>query len=1028
MPQDNSEKNNNTPMTAEEKDFEGHQRVRASKLQKFRKRLKWYHYVAIIVLILLILPFVIWHLLPKHELNVSILDKTVLSYSNDEKIIKENVYRKHQGLEWILNQQRYVKPDGTKYDYKTDYYGPMLDEEGAYDHTVNLGDSTERPDMIYLSDAYGLGNDTFGHYNGSSPLDGGISDDDMSYVSFAYESGAPIIGEATLFSSPLSDSVRSQLMTMFGVKPTKWIGRYLFDLEDFTDVPDWAPPMYEQQEGVEWRFTGPGILLVSNDGEIIILEQNTDFNSKNLLQIYINEEYKKEFGSCGKCNFYNWFELIEPNYGTEEIATFYFDLNATGMEKIKDVSRTPYFCAITRKQEKGYAPAYYFSGDCNDYVSGKRYGDFVFSDWLFRFFSYDRQGDISNFFWRFYTPLMNRILSETKSTVYTEEAEEHQEVTRVNGGSFQILEDEKWRSISLKSTAINAQEPGKDSYSRDFTFYENLINEAGELGANCIEAKALLPPEFYTAVSRYNKNHDRPIYILQTVTAPEGTEIADYLTDDGLAQWKYAITSTIKALHGEGSAEGVLLGKASYFIDVSAYVLGVTVDPELSSDNIKKIKGLSSYSYEGEHTKKNTGANGFAAYLYDTAQSFSYDTYGYYTPVAVRSEMGMVKGLSFVKDDNAYLFDGIAVDDCEDYYFNDIAVDSKLVSGIGDKKDSTGTKYKKAFTEVNQKAAPALATGVSFSNINAVFGQDAVSESDQGMNIVDVLTCARDSELLGATVYDLNDSWAENTEEMKFYTAGESNSYLWHNTCDAKQMTGVIAEDSVMPETPGLMLSDDDIVQVVSLYSDAGYMYITLQLLEELDYKTYAMFIGLDTYQRNDGEYYYAKDFTPNSLSGMEFTLRFESKQDAALYVMRDYDRNKGSAATKERYTGDYDKVADLTYGGFNVGDNQFYQTGSTIYIRLPWNWLNVADPSKKLVINDDDFDGEYAKTVTTNGVLSSVMIGERKEGDLISAFPEDKHDPGYKVFMWEKWEKVEYTSRHKESYEILKNYFAELS
>ena len=61
---------------------------------------------------------------------------------------------------------------------------------------------------------------------------------------------------------------------MLGVTPTKWIGRYIVDLEDFTDVPDWAPPMYEQQEGVEWRFTGPGILLVSEDGKIIILDSS----------------------------------------------------------------------------------------------------------------------------------------------------------------------------------------------------------------------------------------------------------------------------------------------------------------------------------------------------------------------------------------------------------------------------------------------------------------------------------------------------------------------------------------------------------------------------------------------------------------------------------------------------------------------------------------------------------------------------------------------------------------------------------
>ena len=62
---------------------------------------------------------------------------------------------------------------------------------------------------------------------------------------------------------------------------------------------------------------------------------------------------------------------------------------------------------------------------------------------------------------------------------------------------------------------------------------------------------------------------------------------------------------------------------------------------------------------------------------------------------------------------------------------------------------------------------------------------------------------------------------------------------------------------------------------------------------------------------------------------------------------------------------------------------------------------------------------------MSTNGALVSVMIGERKEHDLIYGFPVDKHDPGYKVFEWSKWEKVNYSIRQKESYNLLKKYFS---
>ena len=1012
-------------MTAEEKAFEEQQTVRRMKLKVFKKRFKWYHILMAVLLLAVIMLFVIWRLSPKKKLEVAVLDKTVLSYADDENIVKENVYRKHQGFHWILNQQRYVKSDGSKYDYTRDYFGPMLDEEGAYDHSVELRDSGTRPDMLYLADAYGMGNDTYGYFNGSSPLNSGISDDDMSFISFAYENGAPILAEATIFSSPLSDSVRSQLTTVLGVTPTKWIGRYLVDLQDFTDVPDWAPPMYEQQEGVEWRFTGPGILLVSEDGKLIVLEQNTDFNTKNLLQIYINEEYKDEFGECGRCNFYNWFELVEPNYGVESIATYEFDLNATGMEKIKEISNTPRFCAVTRRHEDGYAPVYYFAGDFNDYVNGRRYGDFCFANQFFRFLSYDRQGDISNFFWRFYNPMIRRILHDTKTVRYMEEKEKHAEISRVSGGSFQVYEDGRWRDLSLKAMALNAQEPGKEQYSRDFTFYDKLVTDASELGVNCLEAKTLLPPEFYAAVSRHNKTNEDKIYILQRIAAPEGLRPSDYLTKAGLDEWEKTITAAVRALHGDASAEGELLGKATYFIDISDAVLGVTVDPELDAAAVSELSGISGYSYSGAYVRESEGVNAFAARLYDMAQTVSAENYGYYTPVAVCGELNMLKGMSFVKERSAYFINDIAADDCAEYYFNDIALDCGRINDRRGDKDTTYTLYNETLAELNKLAQPALATGATVSNVNAVFSQDAVTEDEQGEAIRDILSAARDSGLLGATVYDLNDSWSETADNMRLYTTG-ADGWLWRNTCDKGQTTGMIALDSVMPKEPGLVLSDDDLVQAISMYSDAAYMYITLQLLEEPDYKENAMFVGLDTFQRNDGEYYYAKDFTPNSLSGMEYTLRFEGKQNAALYVIRSYNRAAGSAVTKESYTGDYDKVADLTYGGFSSGDTQFYQTGPTIYIRLPWNWLNAADPSKKLVINDGELKGEHAKTVTTNGALVSVMIGERREGDLIYAFPEDKHDPGYKVFQWKKWEKTEYAMRRRSGFDILKAFFAQ--
>ena len=987
-------------------------------------RAKWYHIVAAVIVLIVIFLFVGWLIKPSRVMKVALLDKTMLSYSEDEKIIKENVYRKHQGFYWILNQQKYVKPDGTNYDYRYDYFGPMLDNEGSFDHNVELSSIEEKPDLVYLADAYGLGNDTYGYYNGGSPLNSGITDDDMSVITFAYENGATVLAETALFSSPLSDSVREQLTTLLGVTPTKWIGRYIVDLQDFTDVPDWAPPMYEQQEGVEWRFTGPGILLISTDGKIIVLEQNTDFNTKELLTIYFNEEYKKEFSGCRKCNFYNWFELVTPTYGTETLATFNFDLNAVGMEKIREISKTPRFCAISRKKEKGHAPVYFFSGDFNDYVSGQRFGKFLFSNEIFQLFSYDRQGDISNFYWNFYNPMIRHILWDVNTTQYTEEEEEHKEVSRINENKIQVNENDKWKTINLKAVSFNADEPGKDTYPKDFSFYEQLVEDASSLGANALAAKDLLPPEFYTAVARHNKSGDDKIYIMQDITPPEDLEVQDYLSEDGLAKWKDRINTVLAALHGGTKAQGKKLGDASYFTDVSKYILSVNIDPKIDSLNFAKIKNANTYSYGGEFTNEKKGLEGFCSYLYDTLENSSYSNYGYMTTCSVRLPMEMIKGTSFA-DRAALDLSNIPKTDYKEYYFRDTLYDSDICRTTESGENAVYNKCASVFNELTQNASPVLISGISVSSVNGIYGKQAVTEKEQGERLTQILWASRDTSTLGCTIYDLNDSWSDVSDSMEPFVSEDSAGAMWRNTCDEKQTTGLVALQAKEPKEAGLVLTDDDIVQSMSMYSNSEYMYITLSLLYELDYKENVLFVGLDTFQRNDGEYYYAKDFTPTSLSGMEFTLRFEDKQNAALYAINTYSRTGGSIYTEESYTGSYVKVNDLSYGGFDVSDNQFYQTGATIYVRIPWTWLNFSDPSKKLVINDRNYDGIKAKTATTNGLLLSVMVGERAEGDLMYGFPEKKQDPGYKTYKWQNWEKVEYEFRQKESFKTIKAYFS---
>lgn len=1004
------------------------------KKQKKPKKAKWWWIIPLVILVIIAIALVGWQIKPKTKLNVCVLDKTVLVATEDNDVDPDLAYRKHQGLFWLLQQKKIVFQDGKYYDYKKDYFGQQIKDDGTVGEEKSLTSLDYVPDLMYISDVYGATNDTYGYFNKNEASGNGFNSDDMSVVSYAYENNATVVGEMELFNSNMSASVKSQLESLFGMSESGWVGRYIYELQDFTDVPDWAPPLYEQQEGVEWQFSGPGILLVSKEGKIIVLEQKTDFNSKNLLQISINDKYKKEFKGAKKCNFYNWFELIEANSSTEALATFEFDVNATGMEKMKDISSEPRFVAITRKKQENKPYAYYFAGDFNDYVSKKNFNKFLGADKVFKMLSYDNQGDISYFYWNFYNPFMTKILKDVEKDNGARHKGKEQEgknktaASRINNGKLEVQIDGKWQEIYLKALSLNAYKPGEKKYTRDYTYYESLVSELVSLGANCVRAKDIMPAEFYRAIYQNNNNKDsKTIYLIQSVTPPDDLQASDYLSEQGIASWKEKLESAVCAVHGDGSLKSSEnLNATSYFNDVSPYLLAFVIEPNINSNNAELIYNFdSSFAYSGKYFGGSDSVSSLCAELLDTVESKNNDTYGYKVPVGIDIDSDVLSGFKYANSKVKCDLSNIAInDDGKSYLF--ASIDGSLSQGAflnNSKKyggNDYGTSFEKYLNDVKSAVnLPLLVNGISAST------DVGSKEAQQAQKLIEALNSIDATGCMGGVINDLNDNWSAVSSKMYPFTVPLSNNYLWHDVADSAQTTGIVAVESPTPQVSNLEYFDDDRMQGMSVSANESYLYINLRLLEDIDYSKEEFFVGIDTYQRNDGDYYYSKDYTPTSLSGMEFVIRFKGKQNAGLYVINSYDKNKGHYSSKESYSGKYNLVAKLNYGGFRSGDNQFYTTGTTTYIRIPWALLNVTDPSQKVVINNEGKLDNQVKTTQTNGFLISLMIADKSTKDLLYMFPESKKDPGYKTFKWSTWEEVTFEYREKDGFSTLKKYYS---
>lgn len=1014
--------------------------------EKAKRFLKPYFIIPAAILLLAIIIFGGWFLIPSSPLDIVVLDKTVpagASGTADDPILS---FRKHYGLFWLLDTLKYKNPQtGNAYDYETDYYGSVLsgDLQPEEKSMANLG---RTPDMVYLADAYGA--DTKNTKDGNK----GISYDDISAAAVAHENGATLIAETDILASATEDSVKGELQSTFGFKYTGWTGRYITDMADLSDVPTWAQSLHESQFGRPWDYKGAGMLLVSEKEEIIVLEEK-DFDG-DMLSISMNPDYEKEFGKHA-VNYYNWFEIVTPEYGTETIASYRMNLNDSGKEKFSKISNETDFPAVVRTKN-AKAPAYYFAGDFNDYVSFERYSHFLFSLNLYQMFSYERAGDITNFYWNFYTPLMDTILKQTKENKenVVQPAPNSQASFRIEGNGFQLKNGDEWQAFPVKGFNVNGVMPGDGigDDTRDISVYQDYFKQIAEMGGNTVRAYDLMPPEFYRALCEHNlENPEQPVYFLQTIPLPNTVTGDQAVYDEPKKEIKKYIEYVINSIHSKNSEAAEQKEKRTYSIDAAAYLIGFIAQIDDSLETIKAIneENRSPADYQGDYISVYGGsaAQALMAELCDYIYLYQQKTFEYITPVGAAGNPRLIGGSGWVLDYESVSFDLNSLDASDKTggsFFVSYPLtpyDDLLLNHtkdlFGDYTDASGTfayggyvrEVKKLHTDY-----PVLADNIVLStNTNAFEKETSINgltETQQGNGLVRMLQAVDTEGYLGGLIGDFADCWSKLSDEQSKFILPEKDNPLWHDMLDYMQNTGVVSIEPKNSGEIGMSVKDTGRMQEMQVSIDPSYLYVTAVFDSEINYDQEQLIIGLDTYQRNNGEYLYDSDYFATSLSGMEYTVKFESKNTAALYVIPSYNRSNGKYSSKETYKGKYDYVCQLVYGPFDDSANHFYQTGSTIHLRIPLSLLNITDPSKMLVLNDTrsqkeiDKDAFGLQTMSTDGIIFSVLIADKGSKDTAYIFPESKKSGGYKTFKWSAWTQPEYVFRQKASFKILQRYF----
>lgn len=375
-------------------------------------------YILILFVVFLATPLwmrIGWEFSPKRELNLLIVDKTVLN-SNSFK---------HRSINWILDYEKYIKKGGSYYDINKDYFGffPGEDDKYSIQDFEKLDDGevdslSKNYDMAYFADTYGvMGNEWYSHRDrndNSESIYGGLTEKDLLLMKKMKARQKPVIAEFNTIGYPTPKDMRVEFEKLWGVKWSGWMTRYIASLDTVNnpDLPKWIIRAYKKEHGGVWNFKNEGMLFIHESGKVLVLESGNQLN-EGIPKIYTEKKFQNMYGVPAVMIYPFWIDIMENKNDTNELISKYvIGTNPSGEQMLADNGIPKIFPAIIH-HEKDYN-FYYFCGDFADNPTKFRFAK-LYGVTALKFLMYNAvdKTDRNRFFWEFYLPMMQTVFSNT---------------------------------------------------------------------------------------------------------------------------------------------------------------------------------------------------------------------------------------------------------------------------------------------------------------------------------------------------------------------------------------------------------------------------------------------------------------------------------------------------------------------------------------------------------------------------------------------------------------------------------------
>lgn len=351
-----------------------------------------------------------WKMSPSEAIDIAYLDKTDTS--------KERLA--HSAFYWVIDNQRIVKKDSRLYQKDADYWGVFTEENGVlrfndFDEFSDgeLNALSEKLDVLMFADTYGIY--LSDKESGQTKLVyGGLSLKDVSLFRKMKEKKKTIIAEFNILQPPTPRNVRYQFQEEAAIHWTGWSGKYFESLSRQNEkLPAWVIRLYQASRSEDWDFRGAGIVLVHEDGRLVVLSGKDDLTAA-MPQIKTFGYGINELELPALQRFGHWFDIMEYNDSINHaVSAYQLNLTSTGESKLKQHGIPDRFPAIIMHHEQDYR-FYYLCGDFSSNPVSMATSRFRGIEYFASFLK-GRRGIYGedDFFYRFYLPLMRNVLRDT---------------------------------------------------------------------------------------------------------------------------------------------------------------------------------------------------------------------------------------------------------------------------------------------------------------------------------------------------------------------------------------------------------------------------------------------------------------------------------------------------------------------------------------------------------------------------------------------------------------------------------------